>query len=106
MDAVRETPSRRRNGRWSLAGVIDYDERFSARQIARWTAPLVLWWIVILAISIALLDPWLGGTAMATRTASPATTSPWRVMSHADALAELHACAGSQFDPRVREAPA
>jgi uncharacterized protein len=53
---------KRRNGRWSLSGVIDYDERFSARQIAKWTAPLVLWWIVILAISIAVLDSWLADT--------------------------------------------
>ena len=56
---------KRRNGRWSLAGVVDYDERFSARQIARWTVPLVLWWIVILAISIALLDSWLADTVFA-----------------------------------------
>jgi len=56
---------KRRNHRWSLAGVVDYDERFSARQIARWTAPLVLWWILVLAISIALLDPWLADTVFA-----------------------------------------
>jgi uncharacterized protein len=53
---------KRRNGTWSLSGVIDYDERFSARQIVRWAAPLVLWWIVILAISIAVLDSWLADT--------------------------------------------
>jgi membrane protease YdiL (CAAX protease family) len=56
---------KRRNGRWSLAGIVDYDQRFSARQIARWTAPLVLWWIVILAISIAFLDSWLADTVFA-----------------------------------------
>lgn len=28
-------------------------------------SPLVLWWIVILAISIALLDPWLADTIFA-----------------------------------------
>jgi membrane protease YdiL (CAAX protease family) len=53
---------KRRNGTWSLSGVINYDERFSARQIARWAAPLVLWWIVILAVSIAVLDSWLADT--------------------------------------------
>jgi uncharacterized protein len=50
---------RRRNGRWSLSGVIDYDRRYPARQIARWAVPLVLWWIVVLAISITVLDSWL-----------------------------------------------
>lgn len=56
---------KRRNGTWSLSGVIDYDERFSAGQIARWTAPLVLWWIVVLALSIAVLDSWLADTVFA-----------------------------------------
>ena len=50
---------RRRNGRWSLAGVVDYDQRYSAGQIARWSVPLVLWWIIVLALSIAVLDSWL-----------------------------------------------
>jgi uncharacterized protein len=58
--AARATPVDRTSS--SLSGVIDYDERFSARQIARWAAPLVLWWIVILAISIAVLDSWLADT--------------------------------------------
>jgi uncharacterized protein len=56
---------RRRNGRWTLRGVIDYRARFAARQILRWAAPLVLWWIAILALSIAVIDQWLAETVFA-----------------------------------------
>jgi uncharacterized protein len=57
--------ARRRNGSWSLAGVVGYRERLSARETARLAIPLVLWWMVVLAVSTAVLDKWFADALFA-----------------------------------------
>jgi membrane protease YdiL (CAAX protease family) len=48
--------ARRRNGSWSLEGVVLYRERLPARQLLLWTIPLALWFVVVFVASVALLD--------------------------------------------------
>jgi uncharacterized protein len=48
--------ARRTTGAWSLSGVITYREKLSGRRYALKAIPLVLWWIVILAISVSVID--------------------------------------------------
>lgn len=48
--------ARRRNGSWSLDGVVLYREHLPARKLVLWTIPLALWFIVIFVVSVALLD--------------------------------------------------
>jgi membrane protease YdiL (CAAX protease family) len=47
---------RRKSGRWSVWEVVDYREPLPAREIARWTIPLVAWFILMLFLSVAVLD--------------------------------------------------
>ncbi len=54
--------ARRRNGSWSMEGVILYRERHPARTVALWAVPLVLWASVIFVVSIAVLDDWIVDT--------------------------------------------
>ena len=47
---------RRKHGRWTLEGVVNYDARLSRRQYALWGAALAAWFIVLLALSVGVLD--------------------------------------------------
>ena len=47
---------RSKSGRWSVWEVVDYREPMPARGIAKWTVPLVAWFILMLSLSVAVLD--------------------------------------------------
>lgn len=48
--------ARRRNGSWSLEGVVLYREKLATRKLVLWTIPLVLWFIVVFVFSVGVLD--------------------------------------------------
>lgn len=48
--------ARRRNGSWSLEGVVLYREKLATRKLVLWTIPLVLWFVVVFVFSVGVLD--------------------------------------------------
>ena len=48
--------ARRRNGTWSLEGVVLYRERMPTRRLVLLAIPLVAWFVVLFLISAAFLD--------------------------------------------------
>ncbi len=48
--------ARSKTGRWSVWEVVDYREPMPAGRIALWAIPLVVWFVVMLFVSTALLD--------------------------------------------------
>jgi uncharacterized protein len=48
--------ARRRTGRWSPLAVVAYRERLRMRSYVLWTLGLALWFSVVLAVSVSLLD--------------------------------------------------
>ena len=47
---------KQKSGRWSVWEVVDYREPLPARRIVLWAVPLVVWFIVMLFLSVAVLD--------------------------------------------------
>jgi uncharacterized protein len=54
--------SKRLTGRWTPAAVVRYRETLPLRKYLLWGIPLIVWWIVMLIVSVSVIDTWIAET--------------------------------------------